>query len=472
MKNSFLRYGFWSLLLILNLNSWATNAQSISRTAYFMDNSTHRHLMNPALVPIRGYISLPVAGQLSLGFESNMQFTDFIYPAETKGGKLRSFLNESIDGVDFLSRMDPVNYFRMDVRTSLISLGYYTGTGFWTFDVATRMNVSMNLPYDLFAFAKLGMANTEGNEYHLKDLSVGASMFAEASLGYSQNIMNNLRLGGKLKFLAGGANVKANINKMDIEMRPDVWTITTEGQLDAYGKGLELKKDTAGSINGVGFGSPGMGGTGLAIDLGLNYSPIENLDLSIGILDLGAIKWKKDNIKSAISSGQVRFTGLSGITSDSTNSDNLEEQLKELSDDLIKMADFKERTVVEDYLQKLAPTINAGIEYSMFNNKISVGGLYSVRMMENENYSELTGSLNLRPASWFNLSGSYSSIHGKMETFGFALGFAPGLINIFLSSDYVFLKVSPQYIPLNTFTSNFQVGVSIPLGRGELPQKH
>jgi len=471
MKRFFLKYGFWSLILIMNLN-WGAYAQSLSRTAYFMENSTHRHLMNPALVPVRGYISLPVAGELSLGFESNMQFTDFIYPAEIKGGKLRSFLNETIDGNEFLSRMDPVNYFRMDVRTSLISLGFFSGTGFWTIDVATRMNMSMNLPYDLFAFAKLGMANTEGNEYHLKDLSVGASMFSETALGYSQNIMNNLRIGGKLKFLAGGANVKANINKMDIEMRPDAWTITTEGQLDAYGKGLELKKDTAGNINGVGFNSPGLGGTGLAIDLGVNYSPIENLDFSIGILDLGAINWKKDNIKTAISSGQVRFTGLSGISSDSTNSDNLEKQLQVLSDDMIKMANFKERTVVEDYLQKLAPTINAGIEYSMFNNKVSVGGLYSIRLMENENYSELTGSLNFRPASWFNLSGSYSSLHGKMETFGFALGFEPGLINVFLSSDYVFMKVSPQYIPLNTFTSNIQLGVSIPFGRGVHLQKH
>lgn len=472
MKSNLLKYGFWSLFLWLSLTYSMTYAQSMSRTAYFMDNATHRHLMNPALVPVRGYISLPVVGAFSLGFESNMQFTDFIYPAETKGGKLRSFLNETIDGNDFLSRMDPVNYFRMDVRTSLVSLGYYTGTGFWTFDVASRTNMSMNLPYDLFAFAKLGMANTEGNEYHLKDLSVGASTFAEASLGYSQNLMNNLRIGGKLKFLAGGANVKANINKMDIEMRPDVWTITTEGQLDAYGKGLELKKDSVGSINGVGFDSPGLGGTGLAFDLGVNYSPIENLDLSIGILDLGGIKWKKDNMKTAISSGQVSFTGLSGINADSTNSENLENQLKELSDDLIKMADFKERTVLEDYFQRLAPTLNAGIEYSMFNNKISLGGLYSIRMMDNGNYSELTGSLNLRPASWFNLSGSYSCVHGKMETFGFAVGFAPGLINLFISSDYVFMKVTPQYIPLNTFTSNIQLGVSIPLGRGILPQKH
>lgn len=470
MKANTLKYGL--LILILSLTTEWSNAQSLSRTAYFMENSTHRHLMNPALVPVRGYASLPVLGEFSLGFESNMKYTDFIYPALTTGGELRTFLHSTVDAEEFLSKLKPVNYFRMDMRTSLISLGFYRQTAFWTFDLATRTNLTLNMPYDMFAFAKLGMNNSKGNMYHLEGLSVGANMFAEASLGYSQNFMNNLRIGGKFKFLAGGANVRAKLNKMDIEMKPEAWTITTEGELKAYGKGLVLEKDEEQTINGVNMDSPGLGGTGLAIDLGVNYSPIRNLDLTLGIVDLGGIKWNKENIKTAISTGRVSYTGLKDIGTDSTSSNKIEDQLKDLGDDLMEMANFKEDKTMENFIQKLAPTINAGAEYSLLNNKISVGGLYTVRFMEEETYSELMGSINLRPTRWFNLSGSYSYMHGKMETVGFALGFAPGIINIFLSSDYVFMKVSPQFIPLNTLTSNFQLGVSVPLGRGTLPLKH
>lgn len=449
-----------------------TMAQSVSRTGYFMDNATHRHLMNPALVPARGYLSLPVVGALSMGIESNLQFTHFIYPSEGDG-KLLTFLDKSISANDFLSQLSPNNYLRTDLRTSIASLGFYTGNAFWTFDLATRVNLSLNLPYDFFAFFKQGMNSTEGNEYNIRDLSVSSSVFAEASLGYSRNILNNLRLGTKLKLLVGGAYVKAEIESMDITMTPDRWTVNTVGQMEAYGKGLTLLTNEEGNINGkYEMNSPGIGGKGAAIDLGINYSPFQNMDISLAVIDLGAIKWDKSNITQAQSSGQATFSGISGLGTDSIGKQAAEDQLKTIQDDMLKMADFKKVPTSSDAIQHLFPTINAGLEYAVLNNKVSVGALYSNRLMENERYSELTGSLNVRPARWFNLSGSYSFIHGKKETFGFALGFVPAIMNIYLACDYTFLKVSPQFIPLNTLTSNLQLGVSIPLGRGKLPPKH
>jgi len=462
------------ILLVVSLFAATplTMAQPLSRTGYFMDNATHRHLMNPALAPNRGYLSLPLVGEFSLGVESNLQFTNFIYPPDGDG-ELLTFLDKSISANDFLSQLSPNNYLRTDLRTSLVSMGFYTGNAFWTFDLATRMNLSLNLPYDFFAFLKQGMSSTEGNEYNIHDLSVSSSVFAEASLGYSRNILNNLRIGTKLKLLIGGAYVKAGIDSMNINMTPDAWTINTVGRMEAYGKGLTLLTDEDGSINGkFEMNGPGIGGLGAAIDLGVNYSPIPTMEISLALIDLGAIKWNQANITKARSSGQVTFSGISGLGMDSIGKQAADDQLKSIQDDMLKMADFKKVATSGDVIQRLFPTINAGLEYAVLNNKVSVGALYSNRLMENERYSELTGSLNLRPARWFNLSGSYSFIHGKKETFGFALGFVPAIMNIFLACDYTFLKVSPQFIPLNTLTTNFQLGVSIPLGRGKLPPKH
>ena len=449
-----------------------TLAQPVSRTGYFMDNATHRHLMNPALVPVRGYLSLPVIGAFSLGVESDMQFTNFLYPPEGDG-ELLTFMNKSIPVNDFLSKLSPNNYLRADLRTSILSMGFYTGNAFWTFDVATRYNLSINLPYDFFAFLKQGMSAVEGNEYNIHDFSVNTSLYAEASLGYSRNIVDNLRIGTKLKLLIGGAYIKAGIDTMDINMTPNQWTINTVGKMEAYGKGLTLLTDENGSINGeYEIGSPGIGGKGAAIDLGINYSPIPNMDLSLAIIDLGAIKWDQANITKARSSGQVTFSGLSNLSMDSIGEQAVEEQINTIKDNMLKMADFKKVASDGSVLQRLFPTVNAGFEYSILNNKISVGALYSNRFMINERYSELTGSLNLRPFRWFNLSGSYSVIHGKKKTVGFALGFVPAIMNIYLACDYVFYNVTPQYIPLYTLTSNIQLGVSIPLGRGKLPPKH
>ncbi|MDP4276087.1 MAG: DUF5723 family protein [Bacteroidota bacterium] len=457
------------LYLMIFVTCSQIQAQAIARTGYFMENATHRHLMNPALTPTRGYISLPVAGELSLGIESNMQFTNFIYPSND-GNELVTFLHPDISTSDFLSKLSPVNYLRTDVRTSLLSLGFYTGSSFWTFDVASRTNVSMNLPYELFAFLKQGMSSDQGNLYQIRNLSISANEFAEVALGYSRVLSDNLRVGGKLKFLAGGGYAKANITSMDIDMKPDEWRVTTNGVMDIYGKGINLGKDEEGTIDSLYLKSPGLGGTGFAVDLGVAYSPIPNLNLSLAVIDLGSIRWKKDNIRKATSSGSVTFSGVEGFGLDSIGKNKASDQMETIKDDLLKMAKFKETTVTGNELQKLFPTINAGAEYTLLNNKLSLGFLYSNRYMTDDRYSEMTGSLNLRPSSWFNFSGSYSFIHGKKETVGFALGFVPAIVNIFLACDYTFFHVNPQFIPLNTLTTNFQLGVSVPLGKGKLPK--
>lgn len=366
---------------------------------------------------------------------------------------------ESLGGDQFL---------RTDVRTSILSYGRWVGkSGFLTFDVGTRVNFSLNLPEDLFAFAKIGMSNSAGNTYHLDNLMVNASMIAEGALGYSLNLTEAIRFGVKGKFLAGGAYVKAGLKQMELTMSPDVWSATTQGQLDVYGKGLTFVKDADGNITNFDFANPGLGGMGMAFDLGMEWAPIQNFKVSMAVVDFGSIKWKKDNSKTATSSGTVSFSGISNYNPDSVGQLAMLDQITNLQDNVMEMVKFKEQTVAEDFIQKLNPTINVGLELGLMSNRVSVGGLYSTRLLDNGlRYSELTTSLNLKPYRWFNLSGSYSFVHGQKETFGFALGFAPGLINIFLACDYVpthYGKLPPIIVPLSCLTTNIQLGVSIPL---------
>jgi hypothetical protein len=453
--------------LILCLACLTVNAQTTSRTSYFVENSTHRHLMNPALAPVRGYFAIPGIGELYVGNESNMKFTNFIYPANDQSdGKLRTFLHPSVDADDFLTSLKEDQSMNTDIRTSLFSFGYWAGkSSFITFDVAARANINLNLPYDLFAFLKKGMSDGAGNTYNLKNLSVSASAFAETSLGYSVDLTDKLRIGFKTKFLAGGARVKANLEQLEIVMSPDEWTITTQGQLDVYGKGFTFVKDADQNITGVEYDQSALGlaGMGMAFDLGFEYTLIPGLKLSMAVVDIGGIKWNKDYIKTATSSGTFSYTGIQNYNPDSTGKKDAEQQLTDIEDNLMALTKFQEKSVAEDLFERLNPMVNVGVEYSL--KRISVGGLMTTRFMGEERYTEYTASINLKPLRMFNLSGSYSFIHGIQETFGVALGFSPGLINVFVACDYVPTKFSPQFVPLNTLNTNFQIGVSIPLSR-------
>ena len=62
--------------------------------------------------------------------------------------------------------------------------------------------------------------------------------------------------------------------------------------------------------------------------------------------------------------------------------------------------------------------MNAGLEYRMWQNRASVGVLYSMRFWEYKPLHNITGAVNFRPIYWFQLTGSYSVIGSRGGAFG------------------------------------------------------
>jgi hypothetical protein len=466
-----IKYLLGSLILSLTLQSISAQ-NSVARIGYFMDNATHKHLMNPALVPNRGYFSYPALGATNFDIQSNFQLTQFLYPGLTSDGPLLTFMNENVTPDQFLSQLSPDNYFRLNQRLSLLSFGIYTGTTFWTFEVASRINAGINLPIGLFEFMKKGMNSTAGSEYEINNLTFSAGAIGEASLGSSFRIGENIRVGLKGKVLVGGARMVAGIDEMTIKMQPDQWTIDTKGLINLYGAGVEFNKNDQGAIdiNGlpVNFNTANanMAGLGFGLDVGASYKPFEFLEVSAGIVDLGKISWNKNFNSVYRSSGNVSFNGLDGISLEqSSGSDPIGDQVTTLTENIMKMAEFKEVNEADNLVEKLTPTLNAGIEAGVLNNMFTLGVLYTNRMFPGNSVSEITGMLNFRPYSGLNLAASYSLLNGIENTLGLALAFNIGVANIFVACDYVPMLVTPQYIPLTKATTDIQIGLSVSLGK-------
>ena len=109
-------------------------------------------------------------------------------------------------------------------------------------------------------------------------------------------------------------------------------------------------------------------------------------------------------------------------------------------------------------------TLNIGAEYAILDNKISFGLLSSTRFSPIRVYSELTASANFRPLYWLNATLSYSAVHGY-NTLGWALNLAPSWINFFIGTDYMFTKVTPQFVPVKQKAVNVYFGLGVPLKR-------
>ena len=76
---------FSVLVAVVGMLMVVESAEAQLRTSYFMNGSTQRYDMNPALSPKRGYIAIPVVGSLNTSLETNFLSADnFFYPNGAK----------------------------------------------------------------------------------------------------------------------------------------------------------------------------------------------------------------------------------------------------------------------------------------------------------------------------------------------------------------------------------------------------
>ncbi len=437
-------------------------AQPVAKTGYFMDNATHRHLLNPALIPGQGYFSIPALGSFDFDLKSNLRLNQFLYPGATSDDQLVSFMHESVTPEMFLNELSDVNFLRLSPRISLLSFGAFFGKSFWTFDVATRINAGVTIPKEFFSFLKQGMSSTAGNRYEINNLKLGAEVLGEVSLGASYPIGDNIRVGGKAKMLLGFARAEAGLEEMIIDMRPEQWTVSSKGVMDIHADGLSFTTDEDGFVNGVDGIPAGLAGSGFAFDLGGSWQPLEFLEVSLGILDLGSVGWKKEMNRVAKAEGSSSFSGLNSINFD----DSEDDPFTELADDFASMAQFKEVSISENKSTTLAPVLNLGVEGKILDDKLSLGLLYSNRMIPDNNIQEFTTVLNLRPFSLINLAASYSILNGSQSAFGLGMGLNFYLATLYLACDYIPTKVATGIpIPVNMASTNIQLGFSINLGK-------
>lgn len=207
-------------------------AQQNLRSGYFLDGYTYGYKFNPAFQGERGFIALPALGRTSVGVESSLAMSDVIYPLND--GTLATFLHPSVPADDFLSGLRSMNRIGVNTDIGIFSTGFRTGKSYHTIDVSLRADVGVNLPKDLFAFAKNG-ASTGQTQYDISNVGARLDSRMEFAYGYSRSITRNLYAGVRVKFLVGIANARIAMDRMSLEMSQDRWAIKAQGNMTTSG---------------------------------------------------------------------------------------------------------------------------------------------------------------------------------------------------------------------------------------------
>lgn len=467
------------VLLAAGLVCAASAAQAqYLRTSYFMEGTSTRIQMNPGLQPTRGYFNFPIIGSLNVSASSNVLGTGDIIDVLDGGEDL--FSNDKL-----FDRLKGENNLNVNFNTDILSFGWYRGKGFWSVNVGLRMDVGASLSGDMFSmmrnmngFAIEDLAGTR-QQYNIANQKLNVSAYAEVGLGYSRQVTDKLTVGGRVKVLLGLARAEMNIKRFDVDLEipnlpagvdpgeisgnysdyvsragefsPEDWygsrySYAADGSITTTLKGGGMTFDQNGMIDDfdIEAGDLGISGTGFGIDLGASYKVWDNLTVSAAVLDLGFLKWKES---------ATTIATVSGNGDETIDSDNYD---KYIGGDFLSLErfDFAEGDPKEaDLKTRLASTILLAGEYGLFNNKLSVGAMYTCRFVQPKAMNELTFSATFRPKSWLNAAVSYSPIQAGGKSLGLALKLGP----LFVGTDYM-------YFGNNSRSVNGFFGLSFPLG--------
>lgn len=472
MKTSFRKY-----ILAVALTASAGNmmAQDLN-SAYFTDDFKYRHDMNAAYGNSQNYVAIPVLGNFNVKLQGSFGVGDVLFknpyygnPQYPNAKKTATFLHPAISSEDALKGLDKNgNDLIFDIDVPIVSVGFSSWGGYNTIEIMERSHIGMQLPYEFFDFAK----NMKNQRYSFDDLGVRGWTYAEIGLGHSRQIMDNLRVGAKVKFLLGGAYANFSMDGVEANMVGDKWTIQgkAKGELNMKGAKFKTEKEEYKTVpgkyyervTGVDYDNAGIGGFGMALDLGGIYE-FKDLDIdwlngakvSLALKDLGFISW--NNTMVAESSGDpFEFSGFKMRYEDGT----FENGGDQISDDFKDFANLEDKGETSGKTTALAATVRLGVEYPLpVYDKVSFGLLGTHRFDGIYSWTEGRLSANYTPLKWLD-GGINLAVTSYCTTMGWVLNIHPVGANVFFGMDHMIGKTGASMVPLDSNVS-FNFGLNV-----------
>ena len=441
-----------------------SHAQQVN-SMYFIENSPMRHTLNPAFQPLCSfYIGVPGAGNIQASVES------LSWTASDLMSKNNSQLYNQLPSTSMLGG---------NFNLTLINFGFRKKNTYTTFSVATKGEAYGMLPKELLHFplllnVKEGVDPLTGtSEFNWSNLGAKASLYTEVAVGLSEVINEQWTVGGKLKFLYGHGYASVKTNNLMHTSSVDKFTLDGTSSVSYAGPWAPANspllnsnynpKDSVKPYGISDYVQPT--GVGVGMDLGATYKPIEELVLSAAITDLGFIRWNRNNIVNTLAIDNFSTEGALWKNGKMSN-----DFVASLGDSLQKVTTISESK--NPFSTYTTAKVNVGAEYSFANNMLSVGLLSRTMFRERVN-EELTGSFNVKPIDWFNMTVSYSAFNGRFSNLGAAIGLRTWILHWFVAADYIplhwvklydgatYYGVFPGY---NTSTVNVAAGVNFVFG--------
>lgn len=449
----------------------AVMAQGLN-SAYFTDDYKYRHSLNPAYANEQSYISIPVLGNININTRGNFGYGDVVMDNPRYGinsdKRTTTFMNPSISVSDALDGFSSGNNrIYGNVGLTILSAGFKAFGGYNTVELNSKTSFGASLPYELFAFAK----NIGNERYDIGDLNVSAQSYVELAFGHSRDITDKLRLGAKFKLLFGIARADVKFNDVTADLSADdSWLLSGNAEANVSMKGFAFESKTkeynskAGTydkVDDMDVDGGGLGGFGLAVDLGGVYKINEDWTVSAALLDLGFIGWS-NNVTAKTGADQFEFSGFHDISvKDGIGSGtSFDDQADSYGDQLADFVNLRDEGDTGGRTTGIGATLNLGVEYSLpAYRPMSFGFLSSTRIQGAYSWTEGRLSANWTPLKWLD-GGVNLAVSSFTTSLGWVLNIHPKGYNFFIGMDHILGKQTKEGIPLSS-NASLALGMNI-----------
>lgn len=449
--------------------SLASMAQGLN-SAYFTEGYKYRHTMNPAYGNDGGYCAIPALGNLNVKVQGNFGVGDVLFKTGdygiNSGKSLATFMHPNIPIDAALSGLASGNNRVVgDVSIPIVSVGFNGFGGYNTVELNTKASFGLSVPYEFFEFAK----NVGNKTYNIGDINANAQAYVELAFGHSRQLNEKWRVGAKLKFLFGAGRGDVKFENLTADLNDaNKWIISGKATADASVKGWIYKmeekeyksgKGTYQRVKGVDVKNGGIGGFGMAVDLGATYKINEDWKVSAALLDIGFIRWNT-NMRASNKGESFEFDGFHDADVPKNNPNSFKNQGNSYKDQFADFANLQEVTDEGGRTTGIGATMNLGAEYNLpVYRRITFGFLSSTRFRGPYTWTDARLSANWEPLKWLDGGVSFSA-NSFAASMGWIINIHPKGFNFFLGMDHILGKTTKEFIP-KTSNASIALGMNV-----------
>ena len=382
----------------------------VNYTTYFLKNNPSKNSFNPAMYRTNAFVK-HFGFQSSLQMNTNLNYTDLV---EKGSGKLADSLVFNIDR--FVSNLDKIGFVDSNFDLTFFQVGIDVNSKqivrrkkpprYIEFYLKQKNNTSIDFDKNYLLLLTNGNAPFYNQDFSTGHAGINLSSYMELGITYSRPLLENLTAGLRLKALFGhfNFNTKKFAFGLTGQHHDNVLDISADVHLRMSGS-IDVTLNPDGFVEGLSYDPMSnlfnIKNPGIAFDLGVVYEFLPSLRFGVSINDVGKIWWTNETKQLAVNTSyQFEPFDFSQLI-ENENNNSLEMWLNDTIDSL--KDSFGLTKTYASYSERLPFSFNTSLQYEM-NSFFDLGLLFTHRVAQNFQYSNLILSANLGIYDFFSLS--------------------------------------------------------------------